>query len=118
MIHLGLPLRVLRNMKITQLRRVAMEIVVSREHANDRTLSRQGPECAESFRILVGLRNASAVKLRPPRLVVTESFSRGCPRRDGIDPLIDRSVCLPDSAQPLAVGRSTRGHWCRAHRCV
>jgi hypothetical protein len=64
MIHLGLPLRVSRKMKISQLHRVVVEFVVNRKHANERTLCIQGPKCAEPFRMLLGLRNASAVKLR------------------------------------------------------
>src|SRR5579863_4514248 len=80
-----------------------MEFVVSREHESERTLSCQGPQCAELFGVLMDLRGIPAAKLRPPVRIVTEPFSQGGAGCDILDPLIDCRICFLDSARPQAV---------------
>jgi hypothetical protein len=80
-----------------------MDLVVSREHKRDRTLSCQRTQLAELFGMLVDLRSVPAAKLRPTLWIVTEPFSQGRAGSDILGPLIDRGVRFLDTARPQAV---------------
>src|SRR5579864_5614562 len=98
--RLGLSLRLSSQKKAPQCDGVVMNLVVSRVDERDRTLSCQGPQPVELFRMLVDLRGVAGAKFPPAGGIVAEPFPQcgaGC---DVLGPLIDGGVYFLHPARP------------------